>query len=173
MTVLELSAIDLNKRSRIACSALCGSFYQPGLAGAGRSEEQKASHRSARNAHPERECLVNAHNLPYRIVLADDLASQAGFELLSLESCLCGIQKVWIDQLRLLHCHLSPLLGSRLLPELNCEESLSYGIRPPSSKRGLRTDRGQPAVAVALKSSISRLRQDRLPEVKGHMRIRA
>src|SRR6266852_3234234 len=107
MTVLELSAIDLNKRSRIACSALCGSFYQPGLAGAGRSEEQKASRRSARNAHPQRECLVNAHNLRYRIVLADDLAPQAGFELLSLESCLCGIQKVWIDQLRLLHFHSS------------------------------------------------------------------
>src|SRR6516164_6645171 len=107
MTVLELSAIDLNERSRIACSALCGSFYQAGLAGAGRSDEQKASHRPARNAHPQRECLVNAHNLPYRIVLADDPASQAGFELLSLESCLCGIQKVWIGQLRLLHFHLS------------------------------------------------------------------
>src|SRR5260370_2195396 len=96
MTVLELSAIDLNQSPRIACSALCGSFYQPGLAGAGGSEEQKASHRSARNAHPQRECLVNAHNLPYRIVLADDLASQAGFELLSLEPSLCVIRKVCI-----------------------------------------------------------------------------
>src|SRR5260370_33553825 len=100
MTVLELSAIDLNQSPRIACSALCGSFYQPGLAGAGRSEEQKASHRSARNAHPQRECLLNAHNLRYRIVLAADLATQAGFEVVSLEPCLCGIQKVWIDQLR-------------------------------------------------------------------------
>ncbi len=110
---------------------------------------------------------------PASIVLADDLASQAGFELLSLESCLCRIQKVWIDQLRLLHFHLSRSSVRGSFPELNCEESLGYGIRPPSSKRGLRTDRGQPAVAVSLKSSISRLRQDRLPEVKGHMRIPA
>ena len=113
MTVLELSTIDLNERSRIACSALCGSFYQPGLAGAGRSEEQKASHGSARNADAQRECLVNAHHLPYRIVLADDLASQAGFEFLSLESCLCGVQKLWMGRLRLLHFHFAARNGLR------------------------------------------------------------
>ena len=64
VAVLELGAIDLHHRARIAHQAFRGGFHNARFPRSGWTEKQKTGHRFARRAHPRRPGLVRIHHLP-------------------------------------------------------------------------------------------------------------
>ena len=84
MAVLELRAIDLDHRAAIPGQCLRGGFHQSRFARSSRSQEQKIANRPARADHTRQVGLINVDNLLDRFVLTNDLALQAGFQVLRL-----------------------------------------------------------------------------------------
>jgi hypothetical protein len=96
--VLELAAIYLDNGSHVASQRFGGGFHQSRLACASGSEKQKGPDGTGDAAHPERERLIDVDDLPDRIVLTDNLASQTGFELMSFIANLLWVQELWVYQ---------------------------------------------------------------------------
>jgi hypothetical protein len=92
VTVLKLSAIDLQHRTSIANERLCQSLYEACFAGAGWSQKQKVSDWASRSGHSREECLINIYDLIDGLFLADYQFSKVGVQLLRFVSRLRRIQ---------------------------------------------------------------------------------
>src|SRR5713226_9520051 len=92
MAVLELRAIDLDDRARVAHQALRRRLHQAGLSRARRAEKQEVSNRPPRTAHPRQVSLINVNDLLNRFILAYDALPQIPIEFLRFESSLRWIE---------------------------------------------------------------------------------
>src|SRR5690349_6270247 len=92
MAVLELRAVNLNDRPRIAKERFCHGFYHARLARAGGAKEKKVSHRTPRSVQPGKKHLVDFNNFLYGRVLANNLAPQRGFKVLRIRAAPCRIK---------------------------------------------------------------------------------
>ena len=95
--MLELRAIDLDDGASIPHQAFGGGLHGTGLTGARGSQKQEVADGPARAVHSRQERLINANDLPDRLILADDLTSQAGLELLGFASASRRVQKLLIE----------------------------------------------------------------------------
>ena len=145
VAVLELGAVDLNDSAWVLHQRLSRRLHDAGLPGARRPQKQEIAHRPSRCAHPCQIHLVNVDDLLDRFVLADDQATQTGFERLGLSAGSRRIQ--WKTQPR--HCQVPFLRGAhqpyrsakRLplarQPSLNGLTALSGLAASPRHFRGL------------------------------------
>src|ERR1022692_1525300 len=104
VAMLELRAIDLNYRARIAHQAFRRGFHQPRLAASGGSQEQKIADRSSRAGHARQVSLVNADDLLNGLVLAYNPLVQIRVQLFSLKSGLRWIELL-VQAPHLLYLH--------------------------------------------------------------------
>src|SRR6185437_16978669 len=89
---LKFTAVDLERRARIAHQRFRRRFHQPCLARSCWPKEEKASNRPPGTRHARKKRLVDIDDLLNRFVLANDPAVQLGFEPLSLPPRLFRIQ---------------------------------------------------------------------------------
>ena len=92
MAVLELGAIDLDHRARIAHQAFRRGFHQTRFAGAGGAEKQEIADRPPRARHAREVGLINVDDLFDRLILADDPFAQIGIQSFGFETSLSGIK---------------------------------------------------------------------------------
>ena len=90
--VLELRAVHLDHRARVAEQDLRRGFHDARFARAGGSEEQQVPHRTSRRAHSGAEDLIQVHQRADALFLADDLVAQRGLEFLRLHAAQRGIE---------------------------------------------------------------------------------
>src|SRR5437870_5659253 len=86
MAVLELSAVDLDHRARVADETLSGRLDKPGFARAGRSEEQKISDRPAGTRQARHVRLIDIDDLLNCVILADDASPKVVIKLLGIDA---------------------------------------------------------------------------------------
>src|SRR5450432_173165 len=92
MAVLEFGAIDLDDGARVAHEALRRGFDEPGFAGTGRSQEEQVADRPSGSAHSRQVSLIDADDLLYRFILADNALAQFRFQRLRFVPSLPRIQ---------------------------------------------------------------------------------
>src|SRR5215470_3492574 len=81
MRVLELRAIYLNYRSRIAKQNLRGRFHNARLTGTCRPKEQQIANGPSRRIQPSAEHLVQIHQRLHSFFLPNDLRAKRGLEI--------------------------------------------------------------------------------------------
>src|ERR1019366_1117180 len=104
VAMLELRAIDLNYRARIAHQAFRSGFHQPRLAAPGRSQEQKIADWSSGTGHAGEVSLIDADDLLNGLVLAYNPLTQIRVQLFSLISGLRWIELL-VQAPHLLYLH--------------------------------------------------------------------
>src|ERR1700724_1821816 len=96
MTVLELSAVNLNDRPWIAKKRFGDGFHHARLARAGRPKKEKVSHGTPWGVQSREKHLINFYYFFDGRVLADDFPPQSGFEVLRVRAApgriKCGIK---------------------------------------------------------------------------------
>jgi hypothetical protein len=90
--VLELGAINLEHRARIAEQHFRRGFDDARLPRPGGSEEQQVAHGTSRRVQPGAKHLVQIHHRLHRFVLPYDLAAHASIEILGLETSARRVQ---------------------------------------------------------------------------------
>ena len=90
--VLELRAVHLDHRARIAEQDLSRGFHDARLARAGGAEEQQVPYGPAGRAHSGAEDLIQVHHRADGFFLPDDLVAQGGLEFLRLHAAKRGIE---------------------------------------------------------------------------------
>src|ERR1700732_4779245 len=81
MTVLELSTVNLDNRTRILEQRLGRRLYGAGFTRPRGAEKEKVSNGPDGSSHAAEIHLINADNLPNCFLLSDDALAQVGFEL--------------------------------------------------------------------------------------------
>jgi hypothetical protein len=79
VAVLEFGAIDFDHRSLVSQQTFRRRLHQPGLARAGRSQEQKTPHWPPGRVHAGQVRLIDAYDLFDCLILADHKPAQITF----------------------------------------------------------------------------------------------
>ncbi len=90
--VLELRAVNLDASMGVTEKRLGHGFHHTRLAGAGRPQKQKISHRPTRRIQPGEKHLIDLGDLFHGRILADDLPPQSGLEIQCFAAATRGIQ---------------------------------------------------------------------------------
>src|SRR5262245_65241562 len=90
--VLELGAIDLDHRIRVAEQNFGGGLDRTRLARAGRPKEEQRAQRFVRQSHLCEIDLVNLRERKHRVVLSDNAFEQFVLELARLITSLSGVE---------------------------------------------------------------------------------
>ncbi len=90
--VLELGAVHLDYRARIAKQHFGRGFHHPRLARAGWPQKQQVPHRTPRRIQPRAKDLVQVHNRLYRFILPHNLASQPRFKIPGFHAALAWVE---------------------------------------------------------------------------------
>src|SRR4051812_20877676 len=80
MAVLKLRAVDFHDSPRVAHQNLGKRLHRPGLARAGRTEEQQTAHGAARSSETCLKHLVDPDDLANGVVLSDNALPQTILE---------------------------------------------------------------------------------------------
>ena len=116
VAVLELRAIDLDHRPRVAHQAFRGGLHHARLARPGRPQKQKIADRTSRARHARQVGLVDVDDLLDGLLLAHDALAQIRFQFLGFESGLRRIQLF----IQLPHCFPLPLSNPFMSPAYRC-----------------------------------------------------
>ena len=115
--VLELRAVHLDDRARIAKQDLRGGFHDARLARTSGAEEQQVPYGTAGRAHSGAEDLIQVHDGANAFFLPDDLVAQGVLELLRLDAAKRGIE---LTTLRLAGTHNATLLPAGVTLRDDC-----------------------------------------------------
>src|SRR5260221_327872 len=86
MTVLELSAVNLDDRPGIAKKRFRNRFYHARLARAGRPKKEKVSHGTPWSVHPRENHLIISHHFSDARVVPKFFPPQGGLEVLRVRA---------------------------------------------------------------------------------------
>src|SRR5688572_6489732 len=91
MAMLELGAVDFDKRARASEKNLCGSFNRTGLSRTGRAKEQEVSYRPSRHCHSRQINLVHVDDASDGAILSHNFAEQTALKIQNLGTPHFGI----------------------------------------------------------------------------------